>query len=248
MTGAILNATGIVVGGLFGLARRVPLSPQTQAFFKVALGVLTIFYGLRLTWLSIGGQFTHVLKQVAIALLAVMLGKLAGQLLHLQKASNRLGHYARELIERTRPDDPQRFNNGLSACAILFCASPLGFLGAVQDGLPAEAGGVGYFYPLAVKGVMDGLAMMSFVTLFGWGGMLAALPVLVLQGSLTLACTLYLEPFLRLHGVGLVDSVNAVGGLIVCTVGLVIFEIRKVELADFLPSLAVAPLLTWLWR
>jgi uncharacterized membrane protein YqgA involved in biofilm formation len=94
---------------------------------------------------------------------------------------------------------------------------------------------------------MDGLAMMSFVTLFGWGGMLAALPVFVLQGSVTLACALYLEPFLRPHG-GLVDSVNAVGGLVVCTVGLVIFEIRKVELADFLPSLAVAPLITWLWR
>ena len=215
MTGAILNAAGIVAGGLFGLTRRTPLAPQTQAFFKLALGVFAIFYGLRLTWLSIGGSFPHVFKQIAIAFLAVMLGKLAGQLLHLQKVSNRLGQYARELIERTRPNDPQRFTNGLNACAILFCASPLGILGAVQDGLS------GYFYPLAVKGVMDGLAIMSFVTLFGWGGMLAALPVFVLQGSVTLACVLYLEPFLRMHG--LVDPVNAVGGLIVCTVGLVIF-------------------------
>jgi uncharacterized membrane protein YqgA involved in biofilm formation len=246
VTGAILNAAGIVAGGLFGLAHRTPLSLQTQAFFKLALGVFTIFFGLRLTWLSIGGDFPHVLKQIAIAFLAVMLGKLAGKWLRFQKASNRLGHYARKLIERTRPNDPQRFANGLNACAILFCASPLGILGAVQDGLPGQPDGVGYYYPLAVKGVMDGLAMMSFVKGFGWGGMLAALPVFALQGSVTLACLLYLEPFLRAHG--LVDSVNAVGGLIVCTVGLVIFEIRKVELADFLPSLAVAPLITWLWR
>lgn len=242
MTGAILNAVGIVVGGFFGLARRTPLSPPTQAFFKFALGVLTVFYGMRLTWLSVGGSFTHVLKQIAIAFLAVMLGKLTGQLLHFQKASNRLGQYARELIERTRPDDPQRFNNGLSACTILFCAAPLGLLGAVQDGLSD------YYHPLAIKGVMDGLAMMGFVAMFGWGGMLAALPVFLLQGSITLACTYYIEPFLSKPGVGLVDSVNAVGGLIVCTVGLVIFEIRKVELADYLPSLAIAPLLTWLWR
>lgn len=246
MTGAILNAVGIVAGGLFGLARRMPLSPQTQAFFKLALGVATIFFGLRLTWLSVGGNFPHVLKQIAIALLAVMLGKLVGQWLHFQKASNRLGHHAREIIERTQPDDPQRFANGVNACAILFCASPLGILGAVQDGLPGQPDGAGYFYPLAVKGVMDGLAMMTFVRMFGWGGMLVALPVFLLQGSVTLVCLLYLEPFLRMYG--LVDSVNAVGGLIVCTVGLVIFEVRKVELADFLPSLAVAPLLTWLWR
>jgi uncharacterized protein len=245
VTGAILNAAGIVAGGLFGLARRTPLSLQTQAFFKLALGVFTIFFGLRLTWLSVGGSFPHVLKQIAIALLAVMLGKLAGRLLRFQSASNRLGQYARGLIERTKPNDSQRFTNGLNACAILFCASPLGILGAVQDGLPGQPDGVGYFYPLAVKGVMDGLAMMSFAKLFGWGGMLAALPVFVLQGSVTLACLLYLEPFLRGE---LLHSVNAVGGLIVCTVGLVIFEVRKVELADFLPSLAVAPLITWLWR
>jgi len=246
MTGAILNAVGIVAGGLFGLARRAPLSLQTQAFFKLGLGVFTIFFGLRLAWLSIGGSFPNVLKQVVIAFLAVMLGKLVGRCLHLQKASNRLGQYARRLIEGTKSDDPQRFTNGLNACAILFCASPLGILGAVQDGLPGQPNGMGYFYPLAVKGVMDGLAMMSFARLFGWGAMLAALPVFVLQGSVTLACTLYLEPFLRAHD--LVDSVNAVGGLIVCTVGLVIFEVRKVELADFLPSLVMAPLITWLWR
>jgi uncharacterized membrane protein YqgA involved in biofilm formation len=38
-----------------------------------------------------------------------------------------------------------------------------------------------------------------------------------------------------------------VGGLIACAVALVIFEVRRVELANFLPSLAIAPLLTWLF-
>ena len=49
----------------------------------------------------------------------------------------------------------------------------LGILGAFQDCL------AGYYYPLGVKAVMDGLATMGFVRLFGWGAMLAALPVLV---------------------------------------------------------------------
>ena len=246
MTGAILNAAGILVGSLIGLARTTPLSAQTQAFFKVALGVSTIYYGLRLTWLSIGGTFSLVLKQILIALLAVMLGKLLGGWLHFQKASNRAGQYARRLIEQTQTDGSLRFSNGLNACAILFCASPLGILGAVQDGLPGQPDGVGYFYALAIKGVMDALAMLSFVRLFGAGSMLAALPVFLLQGTITLTCMVYLEPFLRTHA--LLDSVNAVGGLIVCTVGLVIFELKKVELADYLPALAVAPLVTWAWK
>lgn len=240
MTGAILNAAGIVVGGLIGLVRRAPLSPQTQAFFKLAIGLLTMFFGLRLAWFGLSGDVWRVLKQIAIGLLGIVLGKLLGQLLGFQRASNRLGQYARELMERTRPGDPQRFHNGLTACSILFCAAPLGLIGAVTDGLADD------FHPLAVKALMDGLAMMGFVTMFGWSGMLSALPVFLLQGSITLACDVYAGPLLR--ELGLVGSVNLVAGLIICAVGLVIFEIRRVELADFLPALAVAPLLTWLWR
>jgi len=246
VTGAILNALAVIIGGLFGLLRPAPLSGSTQALFKMSLGVFTLFFGLRLTWLSVNGTFGLVLKQLAIAFGAIILGSLLGKLLRLQKMSNRLGQYARRLIETTRADDPHRFSNGMNACAVLFCAAPLGFLGAVQDALPPEAGGMGYFYPLAVKAVMDGLAMAGFVKLFGGGAMVSALPVFVFLGTITMACHVYLEPFLRGHG--LLDSVNAVGGLVVCTVGVVIFEIRRVELADYLPSLAVAPLLTWLWK
>jgi len=54
---------------------------------------------------------------------------------------------------------------------------------------------------------MDGLATLGFVLLFRWSVMLAALPVLVFQGTLTLVCAQFLKPFLEAQG--LVDSVNA---------------------------------------
>jgi uncharacterized protein len=246
VTGAILNAAGILIGGIFGLMRATPLSAQTQAFFKVLLGVLTMFFGLRLTWLSVGGTFGMAVKQMVIAFAALMLGHLLGKLLRLQKMSNRLGQYARRLIESSRPTDPHRFSDGMNACTILFCAAPLGILGAVQDALPTDTGGPGYFYPLAVKALMDGLAMAGFVRFFGSGALLSSLPVFVFLGTITMSCHIYLEPFLRSHG--LLNSVNAVGGLVVCTVGVVIFEIRRVELADYLPALIIAPLITWLWK
>ena len=46
--------------------------------------------------------------------------------------------------------------------------------------------------------------------MFGWGVVLAALPVLAFQGTLTLICAEWLQPFLKAHD--LVDSVNAAGG------------------------------------
>src|SRR5882757_2991987 len=101
MTGAILNAAGIVLGGLAGLTllkgRR--LTAKTEAFFKLALGVFTIFYGLRLVYLSANSTLPSILKQIVIAALAIMLGKLLGRWLHLQKMSNRLGQYAVKLMQ-----------------------------------------------------------------------------------------------------------------------------------------------------
>ncbi len=244
--GAILNALGILIGGIIGIVRPQPLTPQTQGFFKVLLGVLTMFFGLRLTWLSISGSFGQVCKQVVIAFLALMLGNLLGKLFRLQKASNHLGQHAKKLIEASAGKSAPRFSNGMNTCAILFCAAPLGILGAVHDALPLEKDSIGYFYPLLNKALMDGLATMGFVTLFGVGAIFSALPVFVFLGTISMAGHIYLEPFLRSHL--LLDSVNAVGGLVVCTVGVVIFEIRRVQLADYLPALAVAPLLTWIWK
>ena len=40
---------------------------------------------------------------------------------------------------------------------------------------------------------------------------------------------------------------KAVGGLLVFCVAMVILELKRFELADYLPSLAVAPLVAWIW-
>jgi hypothetical protein len=240
MIGTILNVAGILAGGGIGLIRKRSLSRPQEAYFKVALGAFTVFYGLRLTWLSLNGSWLLILKQVVIAIAALILGRLTGRALRLQRMSNHLGQAAREHIVAARPDDPHRLNAGFKTCAAVFCAAPLGFLGAIQDGLSA------YAYPLAMKAVMDGLATMGFVGVFGWGVMLSAIPVLALEGTITLACVRFLEPFLTHHN--LLDSVNAAGGLLVFSVALVILEVKRIQLADYLPSLVMAPLLTWLWR
>jgi uncharacterized membrane protein YqgA involved in biofilm formation len=69
--------------------------------------------------------------------------------------------------------------------------------------------------------------------------------VIACQGTITLLARL-LQPYLAQHA--LLDSINATGGMLVFCIALIILELKKIELADYLPSLAFAPLLTWLWR
>jgi uncharacterized protein len=242
MIGTILNVGGILVGGAVGLARRKPLSRANESFFRVALAAFTVYYGLRLTWLSLSGSFAQILKQLLVVVLALMMGKIMGRLLRLQKLSNRVGQRARERMEAAATTGRHDPGEGFKVCAALLCFAPLGILGAIQDGLTRSE----YFYPLAVKAVFDGLAIMGFIFVFGWGVILSALPVLALQGTITLVCVHVLQPFLAAHG--LIDPVNAVGGLLVFCVALVMLGLKRIELADYLPSLVFAALIAWLWR
>jgi len=239
MFGTVLNITGILIGSLAGLAMRRPFSPANQQFFKAALGAYTVWIGLKIAVTSLSGNFWQVGKQLLLLVLALTLGRLLGRLLHVQKGLNRLGRIARQKLTDARPDSPHRAGDGFTAATILFCAAPLVVPGCVQDGLTQN------FQPLLLKALLDGLVAMAFVLTFGWPVLLAALPLAAFQVTLTCGAQL-LEPMLRTYS--LIDSVNGVCGLLIFCVALIIFEIRRIEIGDYLPALAVAPLLTWLWR
>jgi uncharacterized membrane protein YqgA involved in biofilm formation len=240
MLGSYLNAAGILLGAIAGLAFRPQLSAAPLNYLRLALGAFTLAAGGRLAWLSVNGTGGQVGRQILSAFLALILGRLIGRLLRLQKLSNRVGESARAQISRVTAGGKPAWSDGFNTCAALFCVAPLAVLGGVTEGLD------GNFLPLAIKTAMDALGAMSFAVMFGGSVALAALPVFVWQGTLTLLCALFAAPFLAQHG--LLDAVNAAAGLLLVFVAVVIFELRKVELTDYLPALAVAPALAWLWR
>jgi|SRR5947209_8832421 len=236
--GTILNAAGIILGGILGLTLTKQLSPARQVAIKGLLGVFTVYVGLKMTWLSLGGGVGSIAKQLLIVLLSLTVGRITGRVLHLQKLLNRLGHYAKEKFSKAGPASPHHFSEGFITCTLLFCVGPMAILGAIQDGF-------GHWQTLGIKALMDGLATMAFVTTFGPGAILSVVPVVAYQGSITL-CANFLAP--SLQDKALLDSVNATGGLLVFCIALIILELKRIELADYLPSLIFAPLITWWWK
>jgi uncharacterized membrane protein YqgA involved in biofilm formation len=237
--GAYLNAFGIFVGALYGLGARQPVSASAQQFFKAALGAFTVFYGVRLVYENVSGPFMSCLRQLLLAGLAVVLGYWLGKLLRLQKLSNRIGHYAAAFLTVAQKNPPGRAVDGFLSATILFCAAPLGILGAVADGLS------GFFYLLLLKAVMDGLAMVTFVKLFRWPVALTAVPVFLFLNGLALSLHYGIQPWLDAND--LTGSINVAAGFVTCLVPLVIFEVRRVELNSYLPAIFIAPLLKfWL--
>ena len=238
MIGTLLNVAGIVVGGTLGLVRTAELGRVTQSRLKVLLGAFTVYAGLSMAWDGFSGSFGHRAAQLGVAVLAMMIGKVTGRLLHIQRGFNHLGRRAAQSLSAPKPEGGRALSEGFIACTLLFCFGPLAILGSIQDGL------LGSFRTLGVKAVLDGLVTMACAKVFGWGVLLSAFPVLAYQGSITLGAGL-LEPCVRDPRV--LQSISLTAGLMVFSVSLIILDLKKVPLADYLPSLVYAPLFTSWW-
>ena len=240
MTGAWINALGIIAGGVFGLAARKPLSAQAGQALKILLGVATLWFGIKLAWTGINGSFGLVVKEIAIVLLAMMLGKLTGKLLRFQKFSNSVGRRASEAM--TKPSPEKKLDRGFWVATSLFCIGPLGLLASAQEGLN------GFSPVFIVKAAVDGLAAFAFCQTFGWAVILSAIPVFLVE-SLLIRLAQAAEGVMHQRPWPLIDETNVTNGLLMFCVSMLILGLKKIEVADYFPSLVFAPLLTWwLWH
>lgn len=237
VVGTVVNAAAIVTGGVIGLSAKRELSLRHQFFLRTLLGVLAMYTGFRSVWMCVEGSPGRVAAQFGLALLALVLGNWIGKSLGFQRQANELGRYARDRFARAQKSRQRDFSEGFVTCSILFCVGPMGVLGAAQEGLQGDP------RTLLVKSALDGLAALAFARVFGAGVLMAALPVLALQGAITLAAR-WLSTMLR--SPALFDGLGVTGGLMVAAAALIILEVRKVPLADYLPALILGPLLR-LW-
>ena len=111
-------------------------------------------------------------------------------------------------------------------------------LGSIQDGLSGD------YTLLAVKSVLDGFSSLAFAASMGMGATFAAITVLVYQGILTLGACL----FQTILTDAMITEMTATGGVMILGIGLLLLEIKRVRVANFLPALAVIPLLVTLWE
>jgi uncharacterized protein len=234
MLGTLLNAGAILLGAILGCATKVEVSVRRQQQIKVLLGVATAFFGLKLLWAGLASGTAGFFHQFIIAVIAMIVGHLVGKLCRIQLLMNRIGRTAKAKLERASQPGAKAAGEGFMAATLLFCAAPLGIVGALEDGLSR------YFQPLAIKAVMDGLAALSFARMFGWTAMLSAVPVAAFLSGLALLGE-RLGPLLGQHGV--LGVVDASAGLLMTYVALIIFEVKRVEIGDYLPALVIAPAL-----
>ena len=84
-----------------------------------------------------------------------------------------------------------------------------------------------------IKSVLDGITALILAANLGWGVMVAAVPMCILQGAFILFASL-LEPIMT---VPVLNQLQGLGGAMVFCLGCNMLGIAKIKTANFLPAL-----------
>lgn len=233
-SGTWVNVAFVLMGTGCGLLLRHRLSPKLQAIITQAVGLTTIFIGLSMAE-SLSQAKAGRVDGVILALLALVAGGLLGEWWQLEKQLIGLGDWL-----KARFRGGSRFTEGFVAASLLFCIGPMAILGSLNNGLLGDG------TILIVKSTLDGLVSIALTGSYGMGVGFSIIPVLLYQGGLSLLAnglaTVIPDPTTAPS----ILLVSGIGGIMILGLGLNLLDVQKIQIASFLPALALGPLMSWM--
>lgn len=227
--GTIINMAAIVAGGAVGLLGGKWLTERLQDMLLRTMGVCVMMVGIAGTMeqmLSVqGGKL--VASGTMMLVISMALGCLLGELLDLDGRMERFGLWLRR---KSGNEGDNRFLDAFITATMTVCIGAMAIVGAVQDGI------YGDYTILAAKALMDFVIILVMASSMGKGCLFSAIPVGVLQGSVTLLARL-VEPLLT---AGALSNLSLVGSVLIFCVGLNLIWKGTIRVANLLPALVVA--------
>lgn len=219
-SGSIVNCAAVIVGSSIGLLFR---SKLPQRFIDMAFQVLGLFT------LFLGFLMAQKTSNFLILIFSMVGGAIIGEALDLD---SRFARFSDGISQKFKSSGPT-FAEGFLTATLLFCMGSMAILGAIEEGLGN--------YPnlLIAKSLLDGISSLALATSLGGGVLIAAFPVLLYQGSITLLAST-LQPILS---EGVINEISAAGGLMLIALGLSILEIKRFRVTNMLPALILAGIL-----
>lgn len=240
--GTLTNVLTVVVGSAAGLAVGHRLPARVRTTVTSALGLVTLLIAADAAFAVDGDALVSATGRGAptlVVLGSLVVGGIVGALVRVEDRLEAFGSFLQRRLTRRRsgdavPDERDRFVQGFVTASLVFCVGPLTILGSLNEGLGRGAD------QLLLKSVLDGFASLAFAAAFGIGVMASAVSVLVVQGGLTLLGLALGDVLPAAH----LDALTATGGLVLVGVALRLLDVKSLPVADLLPALLVAPLLT----
>lgn len=238
MTGTLINVAAVLIGGFIGLFFGARIPERYKSTVIAGMGLFTALMGV---------QMFLKTQNPLIVLGALLIGGLLGEWWGIEDMVQNLGRTLEQRFSKEDGDDSgANFIRGFMTASLLFCIGPMAILGSINDGLSGD------YSLLAVKSILDGFAAIAFASTLGIGVLFSSIPVFVFQGGISLAAIQLASSFTVAGELEVSSSdprileLTATGGVLLLGIAISnLLEIKKIRVGNFLPALAIAPLIVW---
>ena len=233
--GTIINTAAIVAGGAGGALFGRFLKENVQDTLTRVCGVSTLF-------IAITGALEQMLTiengaivsgGAMLVILRLTIGAVIGELLNLEGAFERFGEW---LKRKTGNAKDKRFVDAFVTASLTVCIGAMAIVGSIEDGITGD------YSILATKAVLDFIIIMVMSCSMGRGAVFSAIPVAILQGSITALAGL-VRPLMTEAAL---NNLSMVGNVLIFCVGINLVWGKKVRVANLLPAIVIAVIAAFL--
>ena len=227
--GTLINSAAIVVGGVAGHFFGRFLSERCQDTLSKACGVSVLFIGIagavEEMFTINDGALTS--GGTMLLVLSLAIGALIGELINIEGLFERFGEW---LKVKTGNAKDKQFVNAFVTASLTVCIGAMAIVGAIRDGLAGDSS------ILITKSILDLIIIVVMTCSMGKGCAFSAIPVLVLEGAITLLARL-ISPVMTDAAL---SNISLVGSVLIFCVGINLVWGKTIRVANLLPSLVLA--------
>ena len=233
--GTIINTAAIVASGAGGALFGRFLKENVQDTLTVCCGVSTLFIAVTgaLEQMLTVENGAIVSRGAMLVILCLTIGGVIGELLNLEGAFARFGEW---LKRKTGNAKDKRFVDAFVTASLTVCIGAMAIVGSIEDGITGD------YSILATKAVLDFIIIMVMSCSMGRGAVFSAIPVAVLQGSITALAGL-VRPLMTDAALA---NLAIVGNVLIFCVGINLVWGKKVRVANLLPAIVIAVIAAFL--
>lgn len=228
--GTIINVIGILLGGLIGINFKKLITQRIQDTLIKANGICVLFLGISGTlekMLYIENNQIHSTGAIMM-IISMSIGAFIGENINIDDKMEQFGQYLKEKSGNARD---QLFVEGFVTASLTVCIGAMAIVGAIQDGIS------GNYSTLVTKAILDFIIICVMSASLGKGCIFSAIPVAILQGSVTLLAT-FIEPIMTTAAL---TNLSLVGNVLIFCVGVnLIWSNSRIKVANMLPAIIVA--------
>lgn len=233
--GTIINVAAIILGGIVGRLFGRFLSERYQDTLNKVCGVSVLFIGIAG---ALEGMLTIkdnsvVSGKAMMIVVCLALGALLGELLNIEDKFERFGEW---LKRKTGNAKDKMFVEGFVTASLTVCIGAMAIVGAIEDGI------FGDYSILVTKAILDFIIIIVMTGSMGKGCAFSAIPVGILQGSVTLLAK-FIKPVMTEVALA---NLSLIGSILIFCVGLNLVWGKKIRVANLLPAIILAVILAFL--